>query len=218
MKNVCVVVCLSLLIGWSSGICRAAVPTPKPRPEIVVYLRDPIEKILDLQISEGLKRFLLAELYAQHGEYENALELLDDRISIEILGRQFAAGSPTEHQVLLDYLRQKIQQMQLATPKDVIRQEQLRHAGDAQYETALAYKELQKPEKAIQELLEVLSLYEQISYLEGQMLVRYELALLYSTLSQQKEAAHHAQEFISLFHNLPISTKYEAMQELLREK
>lgn len=217
MKHV-FVVCLSLLIGWSSGICRAAVPTPKPRTEIVVYLRDPIEKILDLQISDGLKRFLLAELYAQHGEYKNALELLDDTTSVEILDRRFAVGSTTEHQILLDYLRQKIQQMQQVTPEDVIRQEQLRHAGDAQYETALAYKDLQKPEKAIQELLEVLALYEQINYLEGQMLVRYELALLYATLVQHKEAAHHAQEFITLFHRLPISAKYETMQELLREK
>ena len=90
MKNV-FLICCSVLIGWGSGMCWAAVPTPTPRPAIFTLPRDPIEKILDLRMSDGLKRFLLAELYAQHGEYEKALELLDDTSSVEILGRRFSA-------------------------------------------------------------------------------------------------------------------------------
>ncbi|MCP4367262.1 MAG: hypothetical protein GY797_03985, partial [Deltaproteobacteria bacterium] len=44
------------------------VATPIPETQIYDYIRGPAEEIFILKVRDGLKRFLLADLYAKHGD------------------------------------------------------------------------------------------------------------------------------------------------------
>lgn len=214
-----IIVCLCGVIGWNGSllVAFAQVPTPTPSLEIPIILRDPIERILKLEISDGLKRFLLADLYAANGEYPKALEMLDYTNPTPILNRSLAIEKAPEVKRLLEYQQQKIAYMQQSQPEEIIRREKLRRVAEAKYATASAYKDLRKFDKAIQELSEALDVYQEIRHVEGQLLVHYELAQLYKEMEKSEEALQHAREFMALFPQLPLAERYEEIQKILEE-
>ena len=72
------------------------VSLPTPTSESPDPIRGPAEGILELKISDGLKRFLLADLYARYGGYEKALEIVDYTKTVEILDKKLTVEEDPE--------------------------------------------------------------------------------------------------------------------------
>jgi tetratricopeptide (TPR) repeat protein len=187
--------------------------TPLPGSFLLDDIKGPAEGILELDIRDGLKRFLLADLFAQHGQYEQALEIVDYTKPVTILDKELAVEKDPELIRLLEYQRQKIEEM----VGKIVREIDLKQQADDLYEKALTYQKFEKYEQAIQALLEALSVYQLIESLEGQLLVRYQLALAYKAIGKNEEALHQAQEFLKLEQDLELVQKTEDMQELVQE-
>jgi len=217
------VFCLGVLLGFGGNVFNAfdvkvlAQERGIRLPPCSVC-RGPAEEILKQEISGGLKRFLLAELYATYQEYDQALEILDYTKPITILDQQLAVEKNPESTRLLDYLRQQIERLQQAHPEEAILRAKLQRQAEAKYQEALAYKAHQEDENAIQAVLKALELDQQARDIEGEILVRYELARFYQKLGKQAEAVQQAQEFVKLFQELPIVKKYEEMREIGEHK
>jgi len=193
---------------------------PTPIPDIVMddNIKGPAEGIFDLEIPDGLKRVLLADLFATHGEYEQALEIVDYTKPVTVLDRELAVEEDPELIRLLEYQQQKIEGMKRALPTPVpTLPETVKSRAEAEYQNMLYLKKHKKPAEAIQSALIALKFYQQIESVAGQLLVRYQLALLYTELGDKAEAVRQAQEFIKLEQQLELIKKYEEMQELLKE-
>ena len=181
-------------------------------PTPVIVNPDPIrgpeeEAILALEVRDGLKQFLLADLYIQHGQYEDAQT---------ILVQQARKEADPELKQLLAYLEQKLAVIQESGPEEGSLQEVIRQA-EAGYDKAEFYFKHGKHDKAVPLLLDALQLYQNAGHEEGQILVRHQLALAYKELDRKEEALHHAREFLELYHNLKIVKKFEQLQSLVAE-
>ncbi len=194
------------------------VPIGTPIAGPIYPIKGPAEGILKLEIRDGLKRFLLADLYAQHGEYDQALEIVDYTKPVTVLDKELAVEKDSELIRLLEYQQQKIESMKRALPTPVpTLLETVKSRADAEYQNMLYLKKHKKPAQAIQSALIALKFYQDIESVAGQLLVRYQLALLYTELGDKAEAVRQAQEFITLDQQLELIKKYEEMQELLKE-
>jgi len=211
--------CLVLFVVLSGiNIMAQDVSLPTPTSESPDPIRGPAEGILELKISDGLKRFLLADLYARYGGYEKAFEIVDYTKTVEILDKKLTVEEDPEVIRLLEYQRQKIEGMKqaLATPIPIL-PETIKHRADAEYQNVLYLKKHGKPEQTIQSALLALKLYQQIENIEGQLLVRYQLARLYKEIGNNPEALRQAEKFMELEQELEFIKKYEEMQKLLKE-
>lgn len=194
------------------------VPIGTPIAGNVDPIKGPTEGILALEIRDGLKRFLLADLFATHGQYDQALEIVDYTKPMTILDKELAVEKDPQLIRLLEYQRQKIEKLQtMPTPRAMPVQEDLKQQADARYHSAQTYQKFGKYEQAIQALLEALSIYQQIKNFEGQLLVRYQLALAYKAIGKNEEALQQAQEFLKLAQQLELVKKTGEMQELVKE-
>jgi len=199
------------LMAQISRDVPTVIPIIKPLPPT----KGPAEEILKLEIRDGLKRVLLANLYAQHGEYDQALEFTDYCKPVTVLDKELAIEEDPQLIRLLEYQRQKIEN-QIGQPTPV--PTNLKRQADEIYNKALTYQQFEKHEQALPALLEALNGYQQIENIEGQLLlVRYQLAIVYQAMGRPGEAMQQAQEFLKLEQQLELMKKIEEMQELVKE-
>lgn len=106
-----VVVSGSMFIGPDENVMAQdsrdvliATPIAEPLPPT----KGPVEEILKLEIRDGLKRFLLADLFAQHGDYEQALDIVDYTKPVTVPDKALAVEEDPELVRLLEYQRRKI--------------------------------------------------------------------------------------------------------------
>lgn len=197
-------------------------PTPTPTPQPIIAfaenIKGPAEGILELEIRNGLKRVLLAELFATHGDYEHALDIVDYTKPVTILNKELAVEEDPELIRLLEYQRQKIEGMKrdLPTPVPSL-PETIKSRAEAEYQNILYFKKHKKPEQAIQSALIALKSYQQIESIAGQLLVRYQLALLYKEVGNNPEALRQVEKFMEIEQELELVKRAEEMQELLEE-
>jgi tetratricopeptide (TPR) repeat protein len=159
-------ICLGVLIGLGGNIFDSFERTVIAQETQVgigpcLVCRGPAEEILKQEISDGLKRFLLADLFATHGDYDQALEIVDYTKPITILEKQIAAEEDPELIRLLEYQRQKIEIMRTES-RAMLTQEGLKKQADALYEKALTYQKFEKYDQATQALQEALELYQKL--------------------------------------------------------
>ncbi len=182
-----------------------------PRMALPLYqgIRGPEgQEILNLEIKDGLKQFLLANLYANHGLYDIAREHLENQLAIE---------QEPETRRLLEYASQKIDAIKEEDTQRLDPCHEIRRQAETTYDKAEFYKKHGKNKRAIRFFLEALQLYRQIKSIEGQIIVRHQLALLYNESGHNEEALEHAREFLKLYQDLKIVQKFDQIQELLRE-
>ncbi len=209
------IVSSSMFKSGNSMAQDIAARTPIPDPPATI--KGPAEGILKLNIRDGLKRILLSDLYARHGDYDQALDMVDNTKPVTILEKQIAVAEDPEIIRLLEYQRQKIEGLKRAVPVFVPIPKTAKQRADAEYQNVLYHKKHGKLEKAIQAALEALKLYQQIENIAGQLLVRYQLALLYKETDNNTEALRQAEKFMELEQELELVKKVEEIQELLRE-
>ncbi len=189
-----------------------------PIADPLLPTKGPAEEILKLEIRDGLKRVLLADLFTTHGQYDQALEFVDYTKPVTVLDKPLAVEEDPELIRLLEYQRQKIEGLKryLPTPVPTL-PETVKSRADAEYQNMLYLKKHKKPAEAIQSALIALKFYQHIESVAGQLLARYQLVLLYTELGDKAEAVRQAQEFIMLEQQLELIKKYEEMQKLLKE-
>ena len=147
------------LIAQVSREVRIVPPTPIPLDPI----KGPAEGIFASEIRDGLKRFLLVDFFTTHGQYDQAVEIVDYTKPVTILGKELAVEKDSELIQLLKYQRQKIEKLQTRpTPRAMPVQENLKQQADALYEKALTYQKFEKYDQATQALQEALELYQKL--------------------------------------------------------
>ncbi len=221
----CLVICVMLsgsifTVPGGNVMAQVSREIPTPTPDIVMddIVKGPAKGILELKIRDGLKRVLLVDLFATHGDYEKALEIVDYTKPVTVLDRELAIAEDPELIRLLEYQRQKIEGMKRALPTPVPTLiETVKSRADAEYQNILYLKKHKKPAEAIQTARNALELYQQIENIEGQLLVHYQLAFLYKKVGNTTEALRQAQEFMKLEQQLKLVKKVEEIQELLKE-
>lgn len=206
-------------VGNAGAQRSREVPTPRPPADIGDLVKGPAEGILDLTISDGLKRVLLADLFAAHGEYEQAREIADYTRPVMVMSTELAAEEDPEIRQLLQYLQQNLANMAHQATTPGVQREQQKARADVKIERASKYTRLHQYDMAQQALLEALELYHQleeierqmhIQRLEGQQRIRQQLERLYKELGKPEEAEQQARERRTLEHELERARHSEA--------
>ena len=165
------------------------------------------DEILNLQIEqEGLKQYLLADLYVTFGEYDKAVEIVEQQLGKE---------DDPEMIRLWEYQRQTIRGIPTPPPEDPIRKK--KQQADFAYTKANFRIEMKTFEKALPHLRKALPLYQDIGDIEGQKKVHHLFALAYRELKNTDEACWHAQQFMKLVQAQDTDEQIPDIQKLLEE-